>query len=117
MKKWTKNVSKKFNEKTFKQTKEPNRKRSVIVNFRMTPEEKEILNNRIRLSGLMKQNYMIKSVLNQKICVVGNKKVYCEISQQLAEIREDICKTEKWEDIDIVKLESLKMIAEIVSTL
>lgn len=101
--------------KGMKDNKIYNRKRSVIVNFRMSPTEKEILDNRIKLSGMMKQNYMIKSCLHQKICVVGNKKVLDEIKRQLIEINDNINKAESWGDVDNVKLESLKMIAEIIS--
>lgn len=36
-----------------------NRKRNIIVNFRMSPEEKSLLEEKIALFGLNKQDYMI----------------------------------------------------------
>jgi ribonucleotide monophosphatase NagD (HAD superfamily) len=97
-----------------KKKNEQNRKRNIIVNFRMSPEEKEELENRIKLSGMVKQNYMIKSSLHQQICVVGNQKVFEEIKKQVFEIQEEMRKAKSWEEVDLVKLESLRMIAEIL---
>lgn len=100
-----------------KKKNEHNRKRDIIVNFRMSPLEREELDNRIKLSGMVKQNYMIKSTLYQQICVVGNKKVFAEIKDQLAVIQEEMMKAKSWNDLDIVKLESLRTIAEIIAGL
>ena len=41
-----------------------NRKRNIIVNFRMSPEEKSLLEEKIALSGLNKQDYIIQMSLN-----------------------------------------------------
>ena len=51
-----------------------NRKKSACVNFRVTPEEKEIIFNRIRLSGLKIQDYVAQSCMYNQISVVGNIK-------------------------------------------
>ena len=43
-----------------------NRWRNVTIAFRMSPEENEELNNRVKLSGFRtKQDYIIQSVLHQ----------------------------------------------------
>ena len=49
-----------------------NRKRNIIVNFRMSPEEKSLLEEKIALSGLNKQDYMIQISLNHRVEVFGN---------------------------------------------
>ena len=50
-----------------------NRWRNVTIAFRMSPEENEELNNRVKLSGFRtKQDYIIQSVLHQKVVVTGN---------------------------------------------
>lgn len=42
-----------------------NRWRNVTIAFRVSPEENEELNNRVRLSGFCtKQDYIIQSVLH-----------------------------------------------------
>ena len=50
-----------------------NRWRNVTIAFRMSPEENEELNNRVKLSGFRtKQDYIIQSVLHQKVVATGN---------------------------------------------
>lgn len=108
----------KSSEKLSKQTKrktEHNRKRNVIVNFRMSPHEKEMLDNRIKLSGMQRQNYMINSVLYQKIITVGNIKTFEEIWKFLLDIQKDLNNSNII--IDDVKVSSLKTICEIISGL
>ena len=48
------------------------RKRNVILNFRVTEQEKGLIEKRIELSGLKKSDYFIESCLYQKILVKGN---------------------------------------------
>lgn len=69
---------------------EKNRKRNVIVNFRMSEEEKALLNEKIALSGLQKQNYMIEISLNHKVNVYGNVRVFDELENKLFEIEKHI---------------------------
>ena len=45
------------------------RKRNVILNFRVTEQEKNLIEKRIELSGLKKSDYFIESCLYQKILV------------------------------------------------
>ena len=42
-----------------------NRLRSVVVGFRMSPEEAELLNSLVKVSGLNKQDYLINRALQQ----------------------------------------------------
>ncbi len=94
---------------------EHNRKRSIIVNFRMSKEENEILHNRIKLSGMKKQDYMIRSSLQQKIVVVGNKRIFDEIESELYMIYDEIKQLEKVDNLDLIKIEKLRTIAEIIN--
>lgn len=52
---------------TPKKKNEKNRKRSVIVNFRVTPEEKQLIDERIALSGLPRAEFFIQSCMYQKV--------------------------------------------------
>jgi uncharacterized protein (DUF1778 family) len=101
--------------KASKKKNEHNRKRSIIVNFRMSPQEKEMLDNRIKLSGLQRQNYMISSVLNQEIVTVGNIKVFEEIWKCLLDIQKGLDDSNVI--IDDIKISSVKTICEIISGL
>ncbi|MBN2879279.1 MAG: hypothetical protein JXN65_06560 [Clostridia bacterium] len=60
--------------------------RSKSVAFRMSPEECEELNYRVQLSGLSKQDYLIKRSLEQNIVVIGNPRVYKALRNKMDEI-------------------------------
>ena len=46
--------------------------RNKIVAFRVSPEEDEQLEAAVRLSGLTKQDYIIRRLQEKEIVVVGN---------------------------------------------
>ena len=88
------------------------RKRNVIMNFRVSPQEKELIEKRIALSGLSKSEFFIQSCMYQKILVKGNVRTYDEMRKQLAVIKEHLSKVESTEDLELDVMESLRMIAE-----
>ncbi|MCM1363709.1 MAG: hypothetical protein NC122_09635 [Faecalibacterium sp.] len=63
-----------------------NRLRSVTVGFRVSPEESDLLNRVVALSGLTKQDYIIKKLLNRDVVVQGNPRVYKALRNQLADV-------------------------------
>lgn len=60
-----------------------NRFRSVTVGFRMSPEESELLNGLVKISGLNKQDYLINRALQRDIIVYGNPKVFIGLKKEL----------------------------------
>ena len=53
-----------------------NRWRNRQVAFRLSPEEADLLDTYVRLSGLTKQDYITRRLLNRDIVVQGNPSVY-----------------------------------------
>lgn len=100
-----------------KKKNEKNRKRSVIVNFRVTPEEKQLIDERIALSGLARAEFFINSCMRQKIVTFGNVRTFGEIKRKLAGIDRHLQQIEKSEELDIEVLESLRMILEMLDGL
>ena len=49
-----------------------NRWRNITVGFRVSPEENELINKAVALSGLPKQEYCYRRCLNQDVVVQGN---------------------------------------------
>ena len=92
------------------------RKRNVIMNFRVSPQEKELIEKRIALSGLSKSEFFIQRCMYQKILVKGNVRTYDEMRKQLAVIKEHLSKVESTEDLELDVMESLRMIAEILDS-
>ncbi len=96
-----------------KKKNEKNRKRSVIVNFRVTPEEKQLIDERIALSELARAEFFINSCMHQKIVTFGNVRTFDEIKRKLAGIDRHLQQIEKSEELDIEVLESLRMVLEL----
>eukprot|EP00389_Voromonas_pontica_P004215 GDKH01006269.1.p3 GENE.GDKH01006269.1~~GDKH01006269.1.p3 ORF type:complete len:129 (-),score=6.30 GDKH01006269.1:121-507(-) len=97
-----------------KKKNEKNRKKSACVNFRVTPEEKEIIFNRIRLSGLKIQDYVAQSCMYNQISVVGNIKTFDAIRNDMRVIDEHLLTLKSVDELELEKLESLRMILEIL---
>lgn len=57
--------------------------RGKIVSFRVSPEEWEMLNRKVALSGHTKQDYIISSILEKKIAVYGNPYVFRNLKEEL----------------------------------
>lgn len=60
-----------------------NRLRSVVVGFRMSPEEAGLLNRLVKVSGLNKQNYLINRALQRDVIVNGNPRVFIGLKKEL----------------------------------
>lgn len=100
-----------------KKENEKNRKRSVIVNFRVTPEEKRLIDERIALSGIARAEFFINSCMHQKIVTFGNVRTFDEMKRKLLVIDRHLQQIEKTEELDIEVLESLRMILEMLGGL
>ena len=102
---------------TPKKKNEKNRKRRVIVNYRVTPEEKQLIDERIALSGLPRAEFFIQSCMQQKVITFGNVKTFDAIRKKLLVIDEHLQAVEKSEELDLEILESLRMILEMFAGL
>ena len=92
-----------------------NRWRNVVVGFRMSPQEAEELNVKVSLSGLSKQDYLIKSCLGQELHIVCGRKVAREMQMYLEAILEELQNMETTEEMDEELLTPLKHILEILN--
>ena len=95
-----------------KKKNEKNRKRNTIVNFRVAPAEKKLLDERIALSGLARADFFIQSCLHQKVVTFGNVKTFDAIKKKLVAIDMHLQEISKSEELDLEILESLRMILE-----
>ena len=92
---------------------EKRRMRNVIMNFRVSPEEKERIEERIALSGLMMSEYFINSCLGNQIVTYGNVRTFEKMRQDLVEIKNHLTRIERTDELDPVVMEQLLMILEI----
>ena len=84
--------------------------RSHTIAFRISPEENDDLNRRVKLSGLTKQDYIIRRVQERDIVVVGNPRVYKALRDQLATALEELQRIESGVRIDDELLSIIKLI-------
>lgn len=96
---------------------EKNRVRNIIMNFRVSNQEKELIDTRITLSGLSRADFFIKSCLNQTILVQGNVKTFGVINAKISELAKVILENNKLVDLNKEQQESFQMILEILNNL
>lgn len=95
-----------------------NRWRNVTIAFRVSPEENEELNNRVRLSGFRtKQEYIIQSVLHQKVVAIGNPLMFLQFRQNLQRIEEELKRIGKASEMDEELLTPIRSMLEILEGL
>ena len=88
--------------------------RNVTVAFRMSPEEAEKLNAFVRLSGLSKQDYLIRRVLQQEVTVIGPSRVYKALREQMASTLAELKRIEAGQAVDDDLLDVIRMITVIL---
>ena len=95
-----------------------NRWRNVTIAFRVSPEENEELNNRVRLSGFgTKQEYIIQSVLHQKVVAIGNPLMFLQFRQNLLRIEGELKRIGKASEMDEELLTPIRSMLEILEGL
>ncbi len=87
------------------------------VCFMVSPEEAEMIDAYVKLSGLSKQDYLTAKALNKEINVVGNPKVYKALKDQLTQVYDELTRIESGENISKDLLDLIAMISEIVKGL
>lgn len=93
------------------------RKRNVVMNFRVSESERNLINARMALSGLNRSEYFIESCLYQKILVKGNIKSFGAIKDKIADLNKKIDNDIMLENLEPEERESLRMILEILNNL
>ena len=68
--------------------------RNRNVGFRVSEEEAKLLDNLVELSGLAKQDYILRRLLNREVVVQGNPKVFKALKNQMTQIYEELKRLE-----------------------
>lgn len=87
-----------------------NRWRNKTVAFRMSPEEDELLERLVNLSGMTKQDYIIAKLLNREITVQGSPRVYKALRNEMRKVQEELCRISTGSEIDDVLLGVIQQI-------
>ena len=87
--------------------------RTRNVGFRVSEEEAKLLDNLVELSGLAKQDYILRRLLNREVVVQGNPKVFKALKNQMTQIYEELKRLESVSDDN----EELLIVVEMVATI
>ena len=90
------------------------RRRNRNVGFRVSEEEAKLLDNLVELSGLAKQDYILRRLLNREIVVRGNPKVFKALKHQMAQIYEELKRLEAVSGDNEELLITTQMLAKIM---
>ena len=84
--------------------------RAKSIGFRVSPEEDQLINSAVALSGMTKQDYIVKRLLCRDVVVQGNPRVYKALKNQLAEVLAELKRIENGANIDTELLETIRLI-------
>lgn len=85
--------------------------RNKVVAFRVSQEESELIDSMVRLSGLTKQDYIIRRLQCQDIVVQGNPRVYKALRDQMVQILQELKRVENASELSEEFLYTLQLVA------
>ena len=84
--------------------------KGILLNFRVSEREKELIEANIKMSGMTKQHYLVRSCVYQRLCVVGKKETIMilvnELNQMCLKLEE--LATQISSDISEINCEEIK---------
>ena len=91
-----------------------NRWRNKTVAFRVSAEEDLQLETLVKLTGLTKQDYITRRLLEQEIVVQGNPRVFKALRNQMAEILTQLQRIEAGVTPDEELLDVIRFLSKIM---
>ena len=84
--------------------------RNKTVAFRVSPEEDELLETAVRLSGLTKQDYITRRLQEKEVVVTGNPRVYKALKNELAKVLNELKRLKNGDNVPEDLLEVIRLI-------
>ena len=91
--------------------------RNKTVAFRVSEEEAKLIDDLVALSGLTKQDYIIRRLQCRDVVVQGNPRVYKALRNQMADIYEELKRLESCSEANDELLYTIQLIAETMNGL
>ena len=91
--------------------------RNKTVAFRVSEEEAKLIDDCVSLSGLTKQDYIIRRLQCRDVVVQGNPRVYKALRNQMADIYEELKRLERCSDANDELLYTIQLITETMNGL
>lgn len=94
-----------------------NRFRSRTIGFRVSPEEDELINIAVSLTGLTKQDYIVSKLLDRTISVRGNCKIHRAVYDRLTEVLDELRRIDAGMQVDEELLSNISLILSLIDGL
>ena len=91
-----------------------NRVRNITVGFRVSPEEYELINAAVAISGLPKQEYCYRRCLCQDVVVQGNPRVYKGLKDSLEAVLIQLKRLTSVDEVSPELLETIHLISTVL---
>ena len=91
-----------------------NRWRNRTVAFRVSGEENAQIDLAVKLTGLTKQDYITRRLLDKDVVVQGNPRVYKALRDQFAAVLDELRRIEAGAGVDDELLDTINLIANIM---
>lgn len=91
--------------------------RNRTAAFRVSEEEAKLLDDCVSLSGLTKQDYIIRRLLHREVVVQGNTRVYKALRNQMADIYTELQRIAQESEISDEFQYTLQLVAETLNGL
>ena len=88
-----------------------NRWRNRTVAFRVSEEENAQINIAVKLTGLTKQDYIMRRLLDKDVVVQGNPRVYKALREQFAAVLSQLRRIEAGSGVDSELLDTIRLMA------
>ena len=91
--------------------------RNKTVAFWVSEEEAKLINDCVALSGLTKQDYIVRRLQCRDVVVQGNPRVYKALRNQMADIFEELKRLGRCSEANDELLYTIQLIAETMNGL
>lgn len=91
--------------------------RNKTVAFRVSQEEAELIDHCVALSGLTKQEYIIRRLQCRDVVVQGNPRVYKALRKEMTGIFEELKRLERVSEENEELLYTIQLVAETMNGL
>ncbi len=89
--------------------------RNITVAFRVSPEEDEQIERLVRLTGLTKQDYIMRRLTEQDVVVQGNTKVFATLRREMRGILDELQRLDAGQQMNEDTAEALSMVIRIMA--
>ena len=88
--------------------------RSKTVSFRASPEEVDLIDAKVRISGYTKREYIMRKLSDSSVIVQGNPRVYKALKSEMKLVYDELVRIEAGNSVDLDLMELIELIAKIM---